>query len=38
MVHAGDVGAEIAPELVDDPELAVRLDDLLHRTSIWHAR
>jgi GAF domain-containing protein len=32
MTHAGDVGTEIAPELADDPELAARLDDLLHRT------
>jgi hypothetical protein len=32
MAHAGDVGTEIAPEVVDDPELAARLDDLLHRT------
>jgi GAF domain-containing protein len=30
--HAGDVGMEIAPEVADDPELAARLDDLLHRT------
>jgi GAF domain-containing protein len=29
--HAGDVGTEIAPEVADDPELARRLDDLLHR-------
>ena len=28
----GDVGTEIAPEVADDPELAARLDDLLHRT------
>jgi hypothetical protein len=33
MVHAGDVGTEIAPEVADDPELAARFDDLLHRTS-----
>jgi hypothetical protein len=26
-------GTEIAPEVADDPELAARLDDLLHRTS-----
>jgi GAF domain-containing protein len=32
LAHAGDVGIEIAPEVVDDPELAARLDDLLHRT------
>jgi GAF domain-containing protein len=32
MSHAGDVGTEIAPEVVDDPGLAARLDDLLHRT------
>jgi hypothetical protein len=32
MAHAGDVGTEIAPEVVDDPDLAARLDDLLHRT------
>jgi hypothetical protein len=32
MAHAGDVGTEIAPEVADDPELAARLDDLLHRT------
>ena len=32
MSHAGDVGTEIAPEVADDPELARRLDDLLHRT------
>jgi hypothetical protein len=31
MTHSGDVGTEIAPEVVDDPELAARLDDLLHR-------
>ena len=31
-MHAGDVGTEIAPEVADDPELAARLDDLLHRT------
>jgi GAF domain-containing protein len=30
--HSGDVGTEIAPEVADDPELAARLDDLLHRT------
>jgi hypothetical protein len=32
MAHAGDVGTEIAPEVAGDPELAARLDDLLHRT------
>ena len=32
MGHVGDVGTEIAPELSDDPVLAARLDDLLHRT------
>lgn len=32
MAHAGDVGIEIAPEVADDPALAARLDDLLHRT------
>jgi GAF domain-containing protein len=32
MAYAGDVGTEIAPETADDPELAARLDDLLHRT------
>jgi GAF domain-containing protein len=32
MAHAGDVGTDIAPEVVDDPALAARLDDLLHRT------
>jgi hypothetical protein len=32
MTHAGDVGTEIAPEVADDPALAARLDDLLHRT------
>jgi GAF domain-containing protein len=32
MAHRGDVGTEIAPEVVDDPELAARLDGLLHRT------
>jgi GAF domain-containing protein len=31
-MHAGDVGTEFAPEVADDPELAARLDDLLHRT------
>jgi hypothetical protein len=31
MTHSGDVGTEIAPEVVEDPELAARLDDLLHR-------
>ena len=32
MTHTGDVGTEIAPEVADDPTLAARLDDLLHRT------
>lgn len=32
MPHVGDVGTEIAPEVADDPDLAARLDDLLHRT------
>jgi GAF domain-containing protein len=32
LTQAGDVGTEIAPEVADDPELAARLDDLLHRT------
>ena len=32
MTHIGDVGIEIAPETVDEPDLAARLDDLLHRT------
>jgi hypothetical protein len=31
-MHAGDVGVEFAPEVAVDPELARRLDDLLHRT------
>jgi GAF domain-containing protein len=31
LTQAGDVGTEIAPEVADDPELAARLDDLLHR-------
>jgi hypothetical protein len=31
MPYIGDVGTEIAPETADDPELAARLDDLLHR-------
>jgi len=30
--HRGDVGTEIAPETADDPVLAARIDDLLHRT------
>jgi hypothetical protein len=30
--HRGDVGIEIAPETGDDPVLAARIDDLLHRT------
>lgn len=32
MAHVGDVGTELAPEVADDPRLAARLDDLLHRT------
>jgi hypothetical protein len=32
MTHVGDVGTDIAPEVADDPKLAARLDDLLHRT------
>jgi len=32
MAHVGGVGTEIAPEVADDPDLAARLDDLLHRT------
>lgn len=32
MAHTGDVGTDIAPETIDDPALAARLDDLLHRT------
>lgn len=32
MAHVGDVGTEIAPAIPDDPELAARIDDLLHRT------
>jgi hypothetical protein len=32
MSYLGDVGIEIAPEVADDPVLAARLDDLLHRT------
>ena len=31
MTTSGDVGTEIAPEVADDPELAARIDDLLHR-------
>lgn len=31
MTTSGDVGTEIAPECADDPELAARVDDLLHR-------
>jgi hypothetical protein len=30
MTTSGDVGTEIAPEVADDPQLAPRLDDLLH--------
>jgi hypothetical protein len=32
MTHRGDVGTEISPASADDPELARRIDDLLHRT------
>jgi GAF domain-containing protein len=32
MAHVGEVGTEIAPAIVDDPGLAGRIDDLLHRT------
>jgi GAF domain-containing protein len=32
MTNVGDVGTEFAPEVADDPVLAARLDDLLHRT------
>jgi GAF domain-containing protein len=32
MAHVGDVGTEIAPAIPDDPALAARIDDLLHRT------
>src|ERR687891_2392390 len=32
MAHVGDVGTEIAPAIPDDPALASRIDDLLHRT------
>jgi GAF domain-containing protein len=32
MAHFGDVGTEIAPAIPDDPALASRIDDLLHRT------
>ena len=31
MTTSGDVGTEVAPEVADDPQLAARLDDLLHR-------
>ena len=31
MAHAGDVGTDCA-RVADDPELAARLDDRLHRT------
>jgi GAF domain-containing protein len=31
MTHTGDVGTEFAPEVADDPKLAARLDDILHR-------
>jgi GAF domain-containing protein len=32
MAHVGEVGTEIAPAIPDDPALARRIDDLLHRT------
>jgi hypothetical protein len=32
MAHVGEVGTEIAPAIPDDPALANRIDDLLHRT------
>jgi hypothetical protein len=32
MAHFDDVGTEIAPAISDDPALAARIDDLLHRT------
>ena len=32
MAHIGEVGTEIAPAIADDPALAGRIDDLLHRT------
>ena len=32
MGHVGEVGTEIAPAIPDDPALASRIDDLLHRT------
>jgi GAF domain-containing protein len=32
MAHVGDVGIEITPAIPDDPQLASRIDDLLHRT------
>ena len=32
MAHVGEVGTEIAPAIADDPALASRIDDLLHRT------
>jgi hypothetical protein len=32
MTHTGDVGTEIAQKTADEPSLAARLDDLLHRT------
>src|SRR3954470_17555029 len=32
MAHFGEVGTEIAPAIVADPELAGHIDDLLHRT------
>jgi GAF domain len=32
VTYRGDVGTEFAPEVAGDPELATRLDELLHRT------
>lgn len=32
MTHTGDVGTKLAPAIPDDPTLAARIDDLLHRT------
>jgi hypothetical protein len=32
MAHRGDVGTDISPASADDPDLARRIDDLLHRT------
>jgi hypothetical protein len=31
VAHVGEVGTEIAPAIADDPALASRIDDLLHR-------